>query len=288
MITTRRPFFYIIISLILINLPAFAQQDSIAFVTAQWKKQKISRGVVWKQCLFKGNLFGSNQNINILEVKQRKKTSFTIGYDSKILKPTSEFGTEAKAMAALNGTFFNMKEGGSVDFIKAGGKVINDNRLKDNARIFHQGAAIAIQKGKLRIEKWNGNAGWESELRADEIMVSGPLLIFQRNREPLDSSSFNVTRHPRTIVAETQSKKILMITVDGRSENAAGMNLFELQSILRWLNTRDGLNLDGGGSTTLWIYNQPENGVVNYPSDNKTWDHQGERKVANVLLLKKH
>jgi len=26
-------------------------------------------------------------------------------------------------------------------------------------------------------------------------------------------------------------------------------------------------------------------GVINFPSDNKLWDHAGERKVANVLLI---
>ena len=49
----------------------------------------------------------------------------------------------------------------------------------------------------------------------------------------------------------------------------------------------DAINLDGGGSTTLWITNYKDNGVVNFPTDNKKWDHEGERKVANVVLLKK-
>jgi exopolysaccharide biosynthesis protein len=64
------------------------------------------------------------------------------------------------------------------------------------------------------------------------------------------------------------------------------MTLFELTKLTRWLKSDDAINLDGGGSTTLWINNYPENGVVNYPTDNKKWDHAGERKVANVVLLK--
>jgi len=202
-----------------------------------------------------------------------KRISFTIGYESKVLKLTSEFGKRAGARSALNGTFFDTKEGGSVDFIKAGGQIINPNRMENNKRAAHQKAALAIEKGRLTIEKWNGRAEWETEMQADEIMVSGPLLIFQQRPEELDSSSFNITRHPRTAVAITASNRILLITVDGRNENAAGMSLFELRNILRWLNTRHGINLDGGGSTTLWIYNQPDDGVVNYPCDNRKWDH---------------
>jgi exopolysaccharide biosynthesis protein len=156
-------------------------------------------------------------------------------------------------------------------------------------RGFHQKSALAIADGKLRIEKWNGNADWETELQADDLMVTGPLLVSEHKLEPLDSVSFNVTRHPRTAVALSSKNRVLLITVDGRNENAAGMSLFELRNVMKWLNTANGINLDGGGSSTLWIAGQPDNGVVNYPCDNKKWDHAGERKVANVVTItKKH
>lgn len=42
------------------------------------------------------------------------------------------------------------------------------------------------------------------------------------------------------------------------------------------------MNQDGGGSTTLWV---KEEGVINFPSDNKNFDHQGVRKVANGIAI---
>ena len=56
------------------------------------------------------------------------------------------------------------------------------------------------------------------------------------------------------------------------------MNLLELQSFLIAQKCQRAINLDGGGSTTMWI---KEKGVVNYPSD-----IFGERKVANAFLIK--
>jgi hypothetical protein len=35
----------------------------------------------------------------------------------------------------------------------------------------------------------------------------------------------------------------------------------------------------------MFIKGQPFDGVVNFPSDNKKYDHFGEREVANALLL---
>ena len=271
----------------LIATVCVAQSDSLTFVTAKWETEKIDKGVALKKYLFKGDLFSSNQSINIVEVKKSKKIIFAFGFETKELKLTSDFGKTANAIAALNGTFFDIKNGGSVDFLKVDGKVINENRIQNDKRAVHQKAAIMLEGNELKIEKWDGQPTWESSLSSDNIMLSGPLLIFKNQVEPVDSSSFTYTRHPRTAIVVTNTDRVLFVTVDGRDPNAAGMSLIELGKVLKWLGAKDGINLDGGGSTTLWIYNQPEGGIVNYPSDNKTWDHAGERKVANVVLIKK-
>ena len=116
-------------------------------------------------------------------------------------------------------------------------------------------------------------------------MVTGPLLVYKNKLETLDTIAFNKNRHPRSIIVVTKTKRVLFVTIDGRDQNAQGMTLFEIQKISKWLNAKYAINLDGGGSTTLWVKNQPENGIVNYPCDNKIWDKLGERKVANVLML---
>ena len=54
---------------------------------------------------------------------------------------------------------------------------------------------------------------------------------------------------------------------------------------IRVLGGEDALNLDGGGSTTLWLSGASDNGVVNYPCDNGRFDHAGERKVPNILYI---
>lgn len=272
---------------VFISIGLYAQTDSLAVVNAKWNKEIIRQGITLKTFWFQNTLFNSNQFISVLEVKQRKKHEFDLGYDPKKLITTGDFGKQANAIAALNGTFFDISNGGSVDYIKSNGELINENRLSKNGkRAIHQKSALVINKGKLSIAKWNGNADWEKTLLADDIMVSGPLLVMDRFEEKLDTANtFNKTRHPRTAVAITNNKRVLLITVDGRNANSAGMSLFELSKLMRWFKAEDAINLDGGGSTTLWVNNGI--GVVNFPTDNKKWDHEGQRKVANVLLLKK-
>lgn len=277
----------IFLPLLFIAAATVAQTDSLAVVNTDWDVKKIARGVKLKQFTFNNSLFNSNQTVSILEVKQNGRRFFDLGYEPQIRRRTSDFGKAANALAALNGTFFDVKNGGSVDFIESNDRIINENRLgKDGNRSVHQQAAILFDRGRISLNKWNGQPDWERSLIAEDIMVTGPLLLLDGHKEVLDTANaFNRTRHPRTAVAITKDNRVLLITVDGRHENSAGMSLFELSKLLSWMDARSGINLDGGGSTTLWVNGKSGSEVVNYPSDNKKWDHEGERKVANVLLL---
>jgi len=90
------------------------------------------------------------------------------------------------------------------------------------------------------------------------------------------SKSFVETRHPRTAVAKLKDGKFLMVTVDGRQKESVGMNLNELAALLLELGAVDAMNLDGGGSTTMFAGGK----VVNKPSDK-----EGERKVSDAILV---
>lgn len=274
--------------LIFLNICVFAQNDSINFATAKNIILKIDKNTILKKIVFNNsNLYNANQNISILEIKRPKSYQFRIAFNQKNLETTSTLALNNRAVAAINGNFFDTKRGGSVDFLKVNNQIVCKNQLSNGFRNFHQKAAIVIKKGKIFIEKYNHFNDWEMRLSANNIMVSGPLLVFNNNLEYIDESAFNKNRHPRSVLAITKSNHVLMITIDGRHANAAGMSLHEVQKILSWLEVKSAINLDGGGSTTLFVAGQLPNGIVNYPCDNKTWDHFGERNVANIIFLTK-
>lgn len=270
---------------------AFAQdKDSLIFVKTHWTKSKIARQVkLYEHHFNEKNLFAANEHISFLEVrKPGRKTVFAIGAEEKELLTTSEFGNRATAIAAVNGNFFDVKNGGSVDFVRVDGKTINSNRLEKNGnRAFHQRAAVVIEDGKITLKKWDGSSDWEKNIIEKNVLLNGPLLIFNGANETLDTVAFNRLRHPRTCLGIKPNGRVILLTVDGRNDNSAGMSLVELTKIMRWLGCIDAVNFDGGGSTTLWVNGYPNNGIVNYPTDNKKWDHEGQRKVANVILIKK-
>lgn len=91
------------------------------------------------------------------------------------------------------------------------------------------------------------------------------------------SRAFAETRHPRTAVAKLRDGKFLMMTVDGRQPGVSvGMTLQELAEYLFSLGAVDAMNLDGGGSTTMFL----DGKVVNKPSD-----PTGERKIGDAIIV---
>lgn len=277
--------------LLFLSSAAFSQdKDSVEFVGAKWTTQKIAPKTKLISHHFTGNLlFGANENISFVEVKSPGRGVYlALTGDEKTLITTSDFAKQNNAIAAINGTFFDVKNGGSVDFVKINGKVINTTRLeKNNKRARHQQAAIIIDNGTMKIQKWDGSDNWEQNIPSDNVMLTGPLLILNSTNEKVDSADFNKLRHPRTAIGIKPDGRVILLTVDGRNTNSAGMSMFELTKVMRWLGCTSAINLDGGGSTTLWATRKTRAGVINFPTDNKLWDHKGERKVANAILLKK-
>jgi exopolysaccharide biosynthesis protein len=270
----------------------YAQNDSITIVNASWNKKNISDGVAYSYLHFSnGELFKSNQFISIIEIEKNSKIKLEI-FPSPLLKETSIMAQEKGAFAAINGSFFkfnyeyNTKDYNSADYIRKDGKQLAPNTSEGNKiRLMYQLGALAMHNGKLYILKADELRNWEKYIQAEDILTSGPILRVAGNDETMLNSSFYITRHPRTAVGIKKNGNILLMTIDGRAKEAAGMSLAELQKLVKWLGCDYALNLDGGGSTTMYIKGFSDNGVVNHPTDNKTFDNKGERKVANTILL---
>ncbi len=78
--------------------------------------------------------------------------------------------------------------------------------------------------------------------------------------------------NPRTAVGiDRTGKKLLMVTVDGRSQKSAGMTLSALRELMFELGAYDAINLDGGGSTRMIVRDNQDRTLktVNQPTENR-------------------
>ena len=119
---------------------------------------------------------------------------------------------------------------------------------------------------------------WE---KYDQVIGGGPVLlrdgkIYIPYAEEGFGKSFAINRHPRTAMGRTANGDLWLIAIDGRQKMSDGATLEETAQILLRLGCTDAINLDGGGSTTIQLFDV----VLNRPSDGGK-----ERAISNAILF---
>ena len=274
-----------LIAVILLAVPTWAQETSL-LSTGSWQQEQVTDGIVLRRASFEGNLFGANQYLCVLEIAPGARFDI-VPADDKTLIKTTDLAARTGAVAAINGSFFNMRAPyGSVNYLRVDGKELAPNALDSyenpgSGRSTRQTAAVVSWQGGLYVVKADDLRTWERYIAAEDIVTTGPLLLIGGQAEPVVADKFNTNRHPRTAVGRRPDGTVLLVVADGRNAQAAGLSMSELQQVMAALGCRDAVNLDGGGSTTMVVRGQ----VVNHPSDNKQFDPAGERVVANAIVV---
>ena len=253
--------------------------DSLAIVTSKWSTSSPQKGVVYKSLRI-DNLYKGPQSINLIEISRSSKLRLAVAHDNR-MRRTSDMAQGHNAVVAINGTFYNMREGNSTCFYKVDKELIDSTTayeaaIRVNGAVYLMGRKVCILDWTRDIERnYKGSKG--------TVLAAGPIMLEDGHKADWSEcdDGFIETKHPRSAIYTTRDGKVVLLTVDGRSSgNAAGMSIPELMHLIRVLGGYDALNLDGGGSTTMWIEGA---GVVNYPCDNKKFDHEGERRVSNCI-----
>ena len=84
-------------------------------------------------------------------------------------------------------------------------------------------------------------------------------------------------RNPRTAIGYTRDNHLIMLTADGREGSSIGLTLVELANLMKELGCVNAMNLDGGGSTVMFVKGQ----VVNKPAI------QGGIPLSHTLTVRK-
>lgn len=268
----------IILALILsTQISCVASKKTVSNSTTKKKESKISTTKIQTD-----TLFNSKQIIHVLSIPFESLDGQTlkIALHKEDLEKTSQRAKENNAIAAINGGFFDVNKGGSVTYIENNDTVISKNSPSNTKwgkpESLINAAIVFTKQQELKIESSKGQDFYSGSNDEAFVLVAGPLLLRKSKTQELPKLKLVNKRHPRTCLGKTKDA-IVFVCIEGRNENAAGMNLHETQYFLKNIGCVDAINLDGGGSSVLWT---KEKGIVNTVSDKK-----GERLVANSVLL---
>ncbi len=192
--------------------------------------------------------------------------------------------SRVKADVAINGGFFHIGHG--KDGRPSGSLVINGKiyGLKNKIQ-----PILIINNGKLSIQRINPKQFLAQKGNARASIVSGiPLLIKDgRVNQGLYSKSQSYTApHARTAVGIKPNGGVVIVIAehDPVLMGTRGLSLLELAQLMEKLGCHSAINLDGGGSSTLWVKGRVINRTLGDVDEFN--GIQAERPVSDAIIFK--
>lgn len=186
---------------------------------------------------------------------------------------TSAIAKKHQAKLAVNGSFFSYADREPCGATEAAGKFWTNAYSGCAATMaFGPGQAALVSTGNDK----DGPLPAAASFALDAISGKPWVLKNGQSTGPWTDPDHINTRNPRTAIGVGDNgKKVIVLVADGRRTGAAGMVGTDLVTVMKEFGATDAMNLDGGGSTTLYL----PNGVANKPSDGT------ERAVSNAVMI---
>ena len=288
---------------------SFIDADSLAFCEADWQITDLGKGAVAMYA--QAPMFFSMQSISAVKYPASEFTSEILHRPGEKAGKPSILGKEYNALAAVNAGFFHVKPRTPSVYFRIGEEVYGTTHPTETYRV--DGVlGFKDKEGKEMVIAYADTTEYET-VTSDwhTVMASGPMLVVEgelvvpllmgdnadganvaamqveqksgaKIRTHYSSAQFYDKRHPRAAVGYDNEGNIYYVVIDGRFKGQGdGASIYETAYICKMLGMTYAINLDGGGSTTLW---SEKTGVLNYPYDNKKWDNEGERVVPNLIV----
>ncbi|TCC91068.1 phosphodiester glycosidase family protein [Pedobacter hiemivivus] len=174
-------------------------------------------------------------------------------------------------LGATNGDFFDSVTGEPRGLVYINGEAIRPVILTGWAFFAIDKNGYPLISGSSLYSQYS--ASLLHALGGRQILVTGGQEIKQTD----------VTIEPRTGIGYTSDDIVYMLVADGREENYSnGLSFAEMGSLMKALDVKEAINIDGGGSSTF-VVNTDKITVKNKPSDGTP------RQVANgwAICVKK-
>lgn len=194
-------------------------------------------------------------------------------YGRNITDSTSNIADSVNAILAINGDYYGVQEYG---YVFRNGTIYRDTSKnnQEDLVIYEDGTFEIINEGETSIETLKQNGAYN-------ILSFGPALLIDNNIsvDENDEVGKAMASNPRTAIGIIDNNHYVFVVSDGRTDESAGLSLYQLATFMKSLNCDIAYNLDGGGSSTM-VFN---GNVINNPTN--TGRHSSERKVSDIVYI---
>lgn len=201
------------------------------------------------------------------------KTALADGtYGKNIKAKTSEMAAENNAILAINGDYYGTRESGYV--IRNGVLYRDSQDDSDVLVIYADGSFEIVSAYDVSAEELVAKGAWQA-FSFGPALVEDSQVTVGVNEETGRAKASN----PRTAIGIIDDLHYVFVVSDGRTNESAGLSLYELGCFMQELGATTAYNLDGGGSSTMVFQGQ----VINNPTS--SGNSIKERSVSDIVYI---
>ena len=196
-------------------------------------------------------------------------------FGRNITETTSDIAETVNALLAINGDYYGFRNSG---YVLRNGYLYRDTVSSDDAEdfvIYEDGSADIICEGEVSAADLKENG-------ALQIYSFGPGLV-ENGEISVDTDTevgHSMAENPRTAIGYISPLHYVFVVSDGRTDESSGLTLYQLAEILQDLRCTEAYNLDGGGSSTMYL----DGSVINKPTTNGK--SIKEREVSDIIYIR--
>ena len=238
-------------------------------------------------------------DIRIKHLKYLKTALAKDTFGENVQEKTSEICKRKKGILAINGDFYGAQEAG---YVLRNGEILRSTVSKSNVgqnprknpedlAIYRDGTFEIFNEHDYSLEEIQNKGAWQVFSFGPGLIKDGEIIVGEKDEV---ATALAGGRNQRTTIGMIAPLHYVFVVNDGRSTTDDGLSLFEIAHILKDLHCYCAYNLDGGGSSTMYLDNGTGNAdklahLVNRPSqDWRTNSGKiGQRDVSDIVYIGK-
>ena len=206
------------------------------------------------------------------------KTALAQGvYGKNVKENTSDIAKSAGAILAVNGDYYGARESG---YVIKNGTLYRDEGAsgRDDLVIYKDGSWRIISEDEVSAEKLIADGAVQTMSFGPALLENGEVTVGVNE----EVTSKSMASNPRTAIGIIDENHYVFVVSDGRTDDSAGLSLYELADVMKGLGVKTAYNLDGGGSSTMYFHGN----VVNNPTGGREGHGAGsERSVSDIVYI---
>lgn len=203
---------------------------------------------------------------------QYLKTAFANNtYGKNVTATTSSIAQANGAVLAINGDYYGVQEKGYV--IRNGIVYRSSAKGADVLCVYADGSMEVVSDRDYTADELVTKGVWQAFSFGPALVENGAVAVDVDTEVGKAMAS-----NPRTAIGVIDNNHFVFVVSDGRTEESAGLSVYELASFLQSLGVKTAYNLDGGGSSTMVFNGQ----IVNKST---TTGRISERSVSDIVYI---